>query len=378
MINWPVKFVESKYSKWYDALIHKAQLRGKIEGYKETHHIIPRSHGGNNTKSNLVQLTAREHFIAHALLWKMKFEGIYGSKMAFAFNTFINKMTTKERGVNHTYTISSRMYETFRKHYSKMLKEKYAKEGGTFLGRTHSEETKKKIGEKSKLKEFKKGPDNPNWGKKLNVSPEGKAKKLEAMKSNWNDLMWRERVLQKRKEINKRPEVIAARKAASDARIGVKRDPAIIEKAASKKRGKKAHEIFSPQALANIAEGRKNRVYTPEGKAKQIETARANGKRPKSEEHKRKISESNKKHDRWWTRGENNPNYGKKWSEEKKKAMSEERKGIKVSPEQLEKQRLGKLAASKNCEHCGKFLDPTNYKRWHGPKCKLANLFETK
>ena len=143
MIIWPVKFVESKYSKWYNNLIRKAQLRGSIQGYKETHHIIPRSFGGDNVKSNVVQLTAREHYIAHALLWKMKFEGIYGSKMAFAFNTFINKMTTKERGVNHTYTISSRMYETFRKHYSQMLKEKYAKEGGTFTGRTHSEETKK-------------------------------------------------------------------------------------------------------------------------------------------------------------------------------------------------------------------------------------------
>jgi hypothetical protein len=87
MINWPVKFVESKYSKWYSNLIHK-----------EKHHIIPRSFGGDNIKSNVVQLTAREHYIAHALLWKMKFEGIYGSKMAFAFNTFINKMTTKERG----------------------------------------------------------------------------------------------------------------------------------------------------------------------------------------------------------------------------------------------------------------------------------------
>lgn len=109
MIIWPVKFVESKYSKWYNNLIHKAQLRGSIQGYKETHHIIPRSFGGDNIKSNVVQLTAREHYVAHALLWKMKFEGIYGSKMAFAFNTFINKMTTKERGVNHTYTISSRM-----------------------------------------------------------------------------------------------------------------------------------------------------------------------------------------------------------------------------------------------------------------------------
>ena len=218
MIIWPVKFIESKYSKWYNNLIYKAQLRGSIQGYKETHHIIPRSFGGDNIKSNIVQLTAREHYIAHALLWKMKFEGIYGSKMAFAFNTFINKMTTKERGVNHTYTISSRMYETFRKHYSQMLKEKYAKEGGTFTGRTHSAETKKIIGEKSRLKEFKRGVDHPSWGKKLNISAEVKLKRKQAIEEIWNDPEKKAEMLQNRKIANQRPEVIAKRKAASDAK----------------------------------------------------------------------------------------------------------------------------------------------------------------
>ena len=268
MIVWPVKFVESKYSKWYNNLIHKAQLRGSIQGYKETHHIIPRSFGGDNIKSNLVQLTAREHYIAHALLWKMKFEGIYGSKMAFAFNTFINKMTTKERGVNHTYTISSRMYETFRKHYSQMLKEKYAKEGGTFTGRTHSEETKKIIGEKSRLKEFKRGVDHPSWGKKLNISDEAKLKRKQAIEEIWNDPEKKAEMLQNRKIANQRPEVIAKRKAASDAKIGVKRDPAIMEKCAVAKRGKKEHEIYSPDAILKRKEALKNRVLSDEAKEK--------------------------------------------------------------------------------------------------------------
>ena len=268
MIIWPVKFVESKYSKWYNNLIHKAQLRGSIQGYKETHHIIPRSFGGDNIKSNVVQLTAREHYIAHALLWKMKFEGIYGSKMAFAFNTFINKMTTKERGVNHTYTISSRMYETFRKHYSQMLKEKYAKEGGTFTGRTHSEETKKIIGEMSRLNEFKRGVDHPSWGKKLNISAEAKLKRKQAIEEIWNDPEKKAEMLQNRKIANQRPEVIAKRKAASDAKIGVKRDPAIMEKCAVAKRGKKEHEIYSPDAILKRKEALKNRVLSDEAKEK--------------------------------------------------------------------------------------------------------------
>jgi hypothetical protein len=268
MIIWPVKFVESKYSKWYNNLIHKAQLRGSIQGYKETHHIIPRSFGGNNSKSNVVQLTAREHYIAHALLWKMKFEGIYGSKMAFAFNTFINKMTTEERGTNHTYTISSRMYETFRKHYSQMLKEKWASEGANFKGKTHSAETKRIIGEKSKLKEFKRGPAHPSWGKKLNISAEVKLKRKQAIEEIWNDPEKKAEMLQNRKIANQRPEVIAKRKAASDAKIGVKRDPAIIEKCAVAKRGKKEHEIYSPDTILKRKEALKNRVLSDEAKEK--------------------------------------------------------------------------------------------------------------
>jgi hypothetical protein len=268
MIIWPVKFVESKYSKWYNNLIHKAQLRGSIQGYKETHHIIPRSFGGDNIKSNVVQLTAREHYIAHALLWKMKFEGIYGSKMAFAFNTFINKMTTKERGVNHTYTISSRMYETFRKHYSQMLKEKYAKEGGTFTGRTHSEETKKKIGEKSKLKEFKKGPENPNWGKKLKMTEDGTKRKKEAALAKWADPEYKEMMKAKRRAFLETPEGKALLQKQADSRRGVKRDPAIMEKCAAAKRGKKEHEIYSAETILKRKEALKNRVLSDEAKEK--------------------------------------------------------------------------------------------------------------
>ena len=55
----------------YDALITNALLRGNVDGYKEVHHITPRAHGGTDTPENLVQLTAREHFIAHWLLWRI-------------------------------------------------------------------------------------------------------------------------------------------------------------------------------------------------------------------------------------------------------------------------------------------------------------------
>ncbi len=41
------------------------------DGYIERHHIKPRGLGGNNDPSNLIDLTPREHFFAHLLLYKI-------------------------------------------------------------------------------------------------------------------------------------------------------------------------------------------------------------------------------------------------------------------------------------------------------------------
>jgi hypothetical protein len=62
-------FKLNKYFKWYLALIAKALLRPqKKELGFERHHILPRSMAGSDTIDNLVYLTTREHFIAHAFL----------------------------------------------------------------------------------------------------------------------------------------------------------------------------------------------------------------------------------------------------------------------------------------------------------------------
>lgn len=58
------------YQKHYDNLISRAKSR-YLEGYKESHHIIPRCLDGVDDKNNLVDLSAREHFIAHLLLIKI-------------------------------------------------------------------------------------------------------------------------------------------------------------------------------------------------------------------------------------------------------------------------------------------------------------------
>lgn len=282
MISWPVQVQPSKYSKWYEQLITKARDRTlPANSYYESHHIIPKSFNtkNHNHKSNLVNLTAREHYIAHALLWKMKFSGVYGSKMAYAFNTFICKFKTPE---HDTYKVNSRIYESFRIKYSQIASESMRGEKNHYYGKKHSEETRQIIGEKSKLKEFKRGPEHPSWGKTPTVSPEGKKRRLDALKQLWADPEFRKERDRKRKEFYLTPKGIEYRKAIGDRSRGKKRDPAIMEKCAASKRGKSWEEIYSPKTIEKMRLAIKNRVVSTEAKEK-MAAGRAKGcKQPKS------------------------------------------------------------------------------------------------
>lgn len=64
-------FKENKYTRWYFSIVEKAKIRVLDKEYSENHHIVPKCLGGENNKSNLVKLLAREHFICHLLLTKM-------------------------------------------------------------------------------------------------------------------------------------------------------------------------------------------------------------------------------------------------------------------------------------------------------------------
>lgn len=61
------------YLLQYNQLIETRKILNRVKGsgvYYESHHVLPKWMGGSNDKSNLVLLTAKEHFIAHMLLWK--------------------------------------------------------------------------------------------------------------------------------------------------------------------------------------------------------------------------------------------------------------------------------------------------------------------
>ena len=99
----------NKYSNLYYKITSNAKHR-ITEGYTELHHIIPQSMGGSNDKENLVNLTAREHFICHWLLVKMT-DSVDRSKMLYALNGMRAENKYQER--YHT-KITARVYEKYR------------------------------------------------------------------------------------------------------------------------------------------------------------------------------------------------------------------------------------------------------------------------
>lgn len=58
------------YIRIYNSLIDHAKHR-IIDGYTEKHHIQPSSLLGDNTPQNMVNLTLKEHMLAHTLLAKI-------------------------------------------------------------------------------------------------------------------------------------------------------------------------------------------------------------------------------------------------------------------------------------------------------------------
>jgi hypothetical protein len=103
-------FINNKYTTWYFNLISKAQTRS-ISGYTEKHHIIPKCLGGDNSSTNLVHLTAREHFVCHRMLTKMVDPSV---KHKLVFAAWQQSRPSKHKDVK----ITSRTYETLRKQLS--------------------------------------------------------------------------------------------------------------------------------------------------------------------------------------------------------------------------------------------------------------------
>ena len=182
-----------KYTLWYNQIVERARFR-ITEDYTETHHILPRSLGGSDDIDNVVELTAREHFICHWLLVKMT-TGEAHYKMLNA----LRMMRAEKPGQKRYQTaITSRVYESIKQEYSRLQSERIRGENNPMWGKTHTEEARQAISEKNtgkklteeqiarqvaaqtgrkrapfteewraKMAEKKKGENNPRFGVEL-------------------------------------------------------------------------------------------------------------------------------------------------------------------------------------------------------------------
>jgi len=139
-----VMFINNKYKSWYDSIIQKAKVRN-LFGYKEKHHILPRCLGGKDNQENLVELTAREHFIVHMLLCKFT-KGEAKRSMLYAFHAMsYYKKDGRDYKINSRVAQKLRLELKFSKEHIIKLSE--AKKGKTSnrKGKKASENTKQKI-----------------------------------------------------------------------------------------------------------------------------------------------------------------------------------------------------------------------------------------
>lgn len=106
-------FQDNKYTNWYFKIINNAKLlnRERLKRaaqnyqYLENHHIIPKCIGG----SEMVLLTAKEHFICHLLLCKMT-NGQLKLKMINALIKMqYNKSNGQERYTSLNFSLIKRL-----------------------------------------------------------------------------------------------------------------------------------------------------------------------------------------------------------------------------------------------------------------------------
>lgn len=105
-------FLVNRYKRVYDALVMRALTRTSLEGYKERHHVLPKALGGSNKKSNIVLLTAREHYVAHLCLVRCTI-GDARFKMICA----AKQIAKCSKGLH----VNSRIYESLRKEHAKEM-----------------------------------------------------------------------------------------------------------------------------------------------------------------------------------------------------------------------------------------------------------------
>lgn len=133
-------FNKSKYTKWYFNIIENARIRKLRIGYYEKHHIIPKSLGGIDRVDNIINLTAREHFICHLLLIKMVTNKNAYEKMVHSAWFFQGNQQNRELKINNRIYEALRIKKSNIQTGKKQSKESIEKRVKKILGKKRTKE----------------------------------------------------------------------------------------------------------------------------------------------------------------------------------------------------------------------------------------------
>ena len=180
------------YQRVYDQIINRARIRVLV-GYKERHHILPKCLGGLDEADNLVNLTAREHFICHRLLTRLHPDS---KSLAHAFWMMCNKRSSNQK----RYTPTSKEYQEARllhiiaKKGLKHTDEHRSKNSQAHIGKKASEATKLKmsIAQKGRhhTEETKRKIAEVRSGKRHSDETKQLISKKNGGKTPWNKKSW--------------------------------------------------------------------------------------------------------------------------------------------------------------------------------------------
>ena len=217
-------YLNNKYTNTYNSIVNRASQR-ILDGYTETHHIIPRSLGGEDTPDNLVVLTPREHFICHWLLTKM----VDNKRDQWSMINALGFMIWAENDNQERYKVNARLYEQLKQKHSDMKSWAMTGERNPQYGKKWSEERKQAF----KEQRAKQAPMSEEAREKIRQSRLGKT---------WTDeqkkIMGERRSGQPawNKGVGHSEET---RRKISEAMSGKKQDPEVVARRAASLRGKK-------------------------------------------------------------------------------------------------------------------------------------------
>ena len=163
------------YEYIYNQLCQRSLAR-KWEPFKyEKHHIIPKSLGGSNSKSNLAILTPREHALAHLLLIRF-LTGEHKAKMVFALKSMIGYRNKNRQ------QLTTRQYESLRKVYQiQSQTPEYSAWRSELTKAQWTPERRAAVADKTR-QQWVNGPKREAF-----ASDAYRAKKSQQMKDRWQD-----------------------------------------------------------------------------------------------------------------------------------------------------------------------------------------------